>query len=49
LPIQVKKHIGGQVLLFAFTPTNAIYTSALDCGRPRSFYKWTEELGKISS
>jgi len=34
----------GQVLFFAFTHTNAIYTNALHRelhrGRPRSFYKW---------
>ncbi len=34
----------GQVLFFAFAPTNAIYTNALHRElhrrRPRSFYKW---------
>jgi len=39
----------GQVLLFAFAHTNAIYTIALDCGRLHSFYKWAGEHGKISS
>jgi len=36
-------------LLFAFTHKNAIYTNALDCGRPRSFYGWAGERGEISS
>ncbi len=34
----------GQVLFFAFAPTNAVYTNALHRelhrGRPRFFYKW---------
>jgi len=38
----------GQVLLFAFTHTNAIYTNALYCVRSSSFYKWEGERGKIS-
>ncbi len=32
-------------MLFAFTHTKAIYTNALDCGRPSSFYKWAGERG----
>ncbi len=32
-------HKRGQVLFFAFTHTNAIYTNALDWGLSRSFYK----------
>ena len=43
------EYLWGQVLLFAFTHKNAIYTNALDCGRPRSFYRWAGERGKISS
>jgi len=38
----------GQVLLFAFTHTNAIYTNALYCVRSSSFYKWEGERGRIS-
>ncbi len=38
----------GQVLLFAFTHTNAIFTNALHyCGQPRSFYKQADERGNI--
>ncbi len=37
----------GQVLLFAFTHTNAIYTNALDCGRPCSFYRWAGARAKL--
>ena len=41
----------GQVLFFAFAPTNAIYTNTLHRelhrGRPRSFYKWAEERGNL--
>jgi len=38
----------GQVLLFAFTHTNAIYANALYCVRSSSFYIWEGERGKIS-
>jgi len=38
----------GQVLLFAFNNATAIYTNALDCGRP-FFYKWEGERGKTLS
>jgi hypothetical protein len=36
----------GQDLLFDFTNTDAIYTNALDCGRPGSFYKWAGSMAK---
>jgi protein-L-isoaspartate O-methyltransferase len=36
-----------QVLLFAFTHTNAIYINALHRERPRSFYKWAGERGNL--
>jgi len=37
----------GQVLLFAFTHTNAIYTNALHCEQLCSFYKWEGERGNL--
>ena len=36
-----------QVLLFAFTYANAIYTNVLHRGRPRSFYNWAGERGNL--
>jgi len=36
----------GQVLLFAFSNTNAIYNIRLDCDQPCSFYKWAGEHGE---
>ncbi len=37
----------GQVLLFAFANTNAIYTNVLRRGPPRSFYKWAGGRGNL--
>jgi len=42
------KYLWGQVLFFAFTHTNAIYTNVLYCVRSSSFYKWEEGRGRIS-
>ncbi len=44
---RLRGHLRGQVLLFAFIHTNAIYTNTLCHGRPRSFYKWAGERGNL--